>query len=359
MLNPAGNFKTLSVQHLLKLWQQRYKQDLFSLYSEDFSTYNSVMRAALPEGRISTVTKLNSNILNPNNPIIWVQTKKLYGYIPNILDINEARLITQFTFRIYRKLLEIYQQQAFQDTFLSLKSKPKGTSLNLNISDIDDLVCTLDPVLTAFQEQHFTCKDSRCLSFMSTQLNFTNRLILNHLDPAEKLLLVPYLTFIEEHVAIPWYRVCLAAAKYKINSPQVSIVKQMFPAAPRIAESVYRQLLESVPNYQNYRGQNQRRNLNQPDIRHSCQRDLNTFQAYIWLCMLEKTLTPIETELLSICMVLVETFDIQWEITQKWCELLTDKLESFVHSEYKALLQSYTQEVKNLFFQERYNLGFR
>lgn len=359
MLNPANNFKTLSVQHLLKLWQQRYKKDLFSLYSEDFSTYNSVMRATLPEGRISTVTKLKHDILNPNSQMVWVQTKKLYGYIPNILDINEARLITQFAFRVYSKLLEIYQQQAFQDNFSSLQSKSKGSSLNLNILDIDYLVCTLDPVLTMFQEQHLACKDSRCLSFMSTQLNFTNRLILNHLDPAEKLLLMPYLTFIEEHVAIPWYRVCLASAKYKINSPQLSVLKQMFPAVSHIAESVYRQLLEFIPNYQIYRGQTHRKKLNQPDIRHSCQRDLNTFQAYIWLCMLEKTLAPIETELLPICMVLVETFELQWELIQKWCELLIDKLESFVHPEYKALLQSYTQEVKNLFFQERYNLDFR
>lgn len=354
MLRSVGDFKTLSVEHLLKLWQQRYTQDLFSLYSENFSTYSLVVKAALPEGRISTVTKLNNTILNANSQMVWIQTKKLYGYIPNILDINEARQITQFAFRVYEKLLEIYQQQSFQNTFLSLKSKPKGTSPSFNIPEIGFLICTLEPILTMFQEEHLVCKDSRCLSFMSTQLHFTNRLILNHLDPAEKLLLAPYLTFIEEHISIPWHRVCLAAAKYTFNSPQLKILKQMFPASSHIAESVYRQLLESLSNYQSHSG-----DLNQPDIRHSCERDLNMFQAYIWLCMLEKTLVPIETELLPMCMVLVETFDIEWELTEKWCELLTNTLENFVRPEYKALLQSYTQKVKNLFFQERYNLGYK
>lgn len=359
MLRSVGDFKTLSVEHLLKLWQQRYTQDLFSLYSEDFSTYNLVLAAALPEGRISTVTKLNNKILNPNNPTIWIQTKKLYGYIPNVLDINEARQITEFAFRVYRKLLEIYQKQSFQKTVASLKSNPNESLTNFNIPEIDFLVCVLEPVLTMFQEQHLVCKDSRCLSFMSAQLNFTNKLILSHLDPAEKLLLAPYLTFIEEHIAIPWYRVCLGAARYKINSPQVNILKQMFPAASHIAESVYRQLLESPLEDGSYEGERHRVNLNQPDIRHSCQRDLTMFQAYIWLCMLEQNFVPIETELLPMCMVLVETFDIEWEFTQKWCELLINKLESFVRPEYKDLLRSYTQEVKNLFFRERYNLGYK
>lgn len=353
VLKSVSNFKTLSVEHLLKLWQQRYTKDLFSLYSEDFSTYSSVIMAALPEGRISTATKLKDTILNSNSQMGWIQTKKLYSYIPNILDINEARLITEFAFRVYRKLLEIYQQQSFQDTFLSQEFQPREISFNLNIPEMDTLAHILEPALMMFQEQYLACKDSRCLAFISTPLNFINKLILNHLEPAEKLLIAPYLIFIEEHVAIPWHRVCAAGAKYKLNSPQLSILKHVFPAASQISESVYHQLLELLPNYQSHRG-----NLNQPDITHSCLRDLDVFQAYIWLCMLEKTLAPIEEELLPICAALVKSIDIQWELTQKWCELLVDKLESFLPAQYEALLQPYTQGMKELFFRERHNLGF-
>ena len=286
--------------------------------------------------------------------MLWIKTKKLYGYIPNILDINEARRITEFAFLIYKKLLTIYQQQSLQNTFLRLTNKNQEILTNFNIPEIDFLVYTLEPVLTMFQEQHLACTDSRCLSFISTQLHFTNRLILNHLEPAETLLLSPYLMFLEEHVAIPWHRVCLAAAKYKFNSKELAILTQMFPAASHIAESVYYQLLESLPNYQSRRG-----NLSQTDIRDSCLRDLNIFQVYIWLCMLEKTLAPIETELLPMCMILVEIFDIKWELTQKWCELITNQLEIFINPEYKHFLQPYTQEVRNLFFRERHNLGYK
>ncbi|KST62381.1 hypothetical protein [Mastigocoleus testarum] len=353
MLKSVGDFKTLPVEHLLKLWQQRYTKDLSCLYSEDFSTYSLVLRAALPEGRISTATNLKNQILNINSPMIWIQTKKLYGYIPSVLDINEARRIAEFGFRLYDKLLKIYQQQSFQDTFLSLNSEMREASPNLNIPEIDFLVSELEPVLKIFKEQHFVCKNSHCLSFMSTQLHFTNRLILNHLNPAEKLLLEPYLTFVEEYVTIPWHRVCLAAAKYRLNSPEINIMKQMFPVTSLISESVYCQLLESLPNYQSHSG-----DLHQPDIRLSCERDLNMFQAYIWLCMLEKNLAPVETEMLPMCMVLVENLNIPWEFTCKWCELLISTLENCVRPEYKNLLRSYTQGVKNLFLQKRDNLGY-
>ena len=354
MLKPVSNFKTLSVEHLLKLWQQRYTQDLSSLYSEDFSTYSSVVMAALPESRISTVTKLNNKILNTNSQIPWIQTKKLYNYIPNILDINEARLITESAFQIYRKLLEIYQQQSFQDTFLSQEFQLKEISFNVNIPEIDTLAYTLEPVLMMFQQQYVGCKGFRYLAFISTPLNFTNKLILSHLESGEKILIAPYLRFLEEHIIVPWHRVCAAAGKYKLNSPQLTILKQMFPAAPQIGESVYRQLLELLPNHKSHRV-----NLNQPDITHSFLCNLNIFQAYIWLCMLEKTLTPIEEELLPMCTVLLESLDIQWELAQKWCELLVDELENFVPLEYEALLQPYTQGMKELFFREQHNLGFR
>ena len=354
MLKPVDNFKTLSVEHLLKLWQQRYIQDLLSLYSEDFSTYCLVVRASLPEGRISTVTKLNNKIFDANSEMTWVQAKKLYNYIPNILDINEARQITEFTFRVYQKLLKIYQQQSFPNTFFSLEHEPEDILSKLNIPDMDSLADALEPVLMMLQKQCLACKNWRCLSFMSTQLTFTNKLILNHLEPTEKLLITPYLRFIEEHVSIPWHRVCVAAAKYQLSSLQLNILEQMFPAAPQIAESVYRQLLEFLPDFKSHNG-----SLNQSDITHSCLRDLNMFQAYIWLCMLEKTLEPIEKELLPMCVVMIETFNIKWEFTQTWCELLVDKLENFVSPEDKVLLQPYTQGMKKLFFRERYNLGFK
>ena len=251
-------------------------------------------------------------------------------------------------------MLEIYQQQSFQNTFLSVELQQQQTSHYLGIPEVDDLVDTLEPTLLQYQEQHLASKDWRSLGFTTTQLNFTNRLILNHLEPAEKFLITPYLKFVEEYIAIPWYRVCVAAAKYKLDSPQLSILKQIFPAASQIAESVYRQLIELLPNHYSHRG-----NLNEPDITHSCLRDLNMFQAYILLCFLQESLAPIEEELVPLCVLVVEAVGIQWELTQKWCELLASTLENFVSSEQKALLEPYTQGMKKFFFKERYFLGAR
>lgn len=50
--------------------------------------------------------------------------KRSYGYIPNIFDLNEARRITQFAFRVYRKLLEVYQQHFIEETVHATEEKP-------------------------------------------------------------------------------------------------------------------------------------------------------------------------------------------------------------------------------------------
>lgn len=354
MLKAVRDLRTPSVERLLKLWQQRYTQDLSSSFTENSSDYCSLIDAESPEGRNLTVTKLKDKILNTNCQAAWMETEKLHDYIPNVLDVNEANRITEFSFRIYRKLLEIYQQQSLQNTSSTLESTPDKRLTYVGIPDIDSLAYSLEPILLIYQEQHIASGDWRCLGFMTTQLNFTNQFILNQLEPAEKLLIQPYLKFVEEHVAIPWNRVCVAAAKHELNSPQLNLLEKMLPVAPQIAKSVYCQLVELLPNYRGRRG-----TLTEPGITHSSLRDLNMFQAYILLCCLEASLASMEKELLPLCIAVVEAVGIDWKLTEKWCYVLASELENYVTLEEKALLEPYTQGMKQLFFRKRYNLGFK
>lgn len=340
MLKTSTEVKNASVERLLNLWAKRYTTDI-SLLSGDSSFYNSMLATASPEGRALTVAKLKENILNVNCQMAWIQTKTLYAYIPNILDLNEARRITQFSLRVYRKLLEIYQQQSL-------------SKAELGIPAIEKLAYGLEPILLVFQEQHLVSKDWRALGFMTSQLNFSNNLILRKLTPEEKVLLTPYLRFVEEQVAMPWQRVCVAAAKYELDSPKLTLVEQMLPVAPEIANAVYRRLLELFPHHHSRRGA-----LTDEAIAHSCIRDLVMFQAYLCLCFLEETIAPIEQELLPLCAMVVEGVEIKWEMTEKWCQLLADEVESRLNLEQKALFMPYIQQMQQVFFAQRGRLGFR
>lgn len=354
MLKAVRDFRNPSVERLLKLWQQRYTHDLSPLLQKNILDYSSLIDADSLEGRDTTVEKLKDKILNSNCQAGWMYTEKLYDYIPNVLDINEASRITEFSFRIYRKLLEIYQKESLSNTPSNLESPPNEKLRYVGIPDVDTLAYFLEPILMVYQEQHMVSGDWRCLGFMTTQLNFTNQLILNELEPEEKLLISPYLKFLEEHVVMPWYRVCMAAAKHELNSPQLNILEKVLPAAPQIAKSVYRKLMQLLPSNRSRRG-----TLADPGVIHSSLRDLNMFQAYILLCCLEGNLNSIEKELLPLCIAVVETVGIEWKLTEKWCEILASELESYVNPEEKALLEPYTQGMKALFLRKRYSLGFR
>ncbi|MDF5713320.1 MAG: hypothetical protein PUP93_05390 [Rhizonema sp. NSF051] len=104
------------------------------------------------------------------------------------------------------------------------------------------------------------------------------------LTPVEKVLFCPYLKFMEEHVSIPCQRVCAASLQQQ-NSNALTLVEQMLPMSSEISATVYCRLIEIFLYYRSKTGF-----LSHPDIGHSCLRDLDMFQAYLWLCVLAESL---------------------------------------------------------------------
>ncbi|GAB1543321.1 hypothetical protein NUACC21_59950 [Scytonema sp. NUACC21] len=351
MLQTFQAVKTNSVEALLKLWLQRFTLDLFPTFRENSNLYSDLLKANSTQGRIETTAKLKDNVLDINCQMAWLQTKHLYAYIPNILDLNEARRITQFAFRVYRKVLKIYQQHSINEALHI--AELKNVVPIWGIAEIEQIAYELEPVLIVFQEQHIASKDWRAIGFMTSQINFSNKLILKRLSTAEQVLLAPYLKFVEEQVAVPWQRVCNAAGKYEQGSPVLTLVEQMLPKAEEIARAVYYQLIELLPGYYSRRGE-----LTDPEITHSCLRDLNMFQAYLWLCLLERSTAPIKQELLPLCIMVVQGVGIQWELTEKWCQVLGDEIMSRADSEQQGLLKPYIQGMQQIFFEERQRLSF-
>jgi hypothetical protein len=354
MLKTIEIAKNSSVESLLSLWAQRYAIKLSSEDLENLLSNNLLLEAASPQGRAVTAKKLKENVLNVNCQMAWIQTKTLYTYISNILDLSEARRITQFAFRVYKKLIEVYQNHSLEELAINAAQPQRYIEKLIGIPNIGELAYALEPTLMLFQEQHITSKDWRSLGFMTTQLNFCNQIILKKLEPAEKILLAPYLKFVEEQVAMPWQRVCGAASKYEIGALKLKLVEEMLPKSSEIARSAYVKLLELLPNQRSRRGL-----LSDVGISHSCVRDLNMFQAYFWLCFLEDSIAPIEHELLPLCAMVVEGVDIKWELTEKWCEVLTGEIINRVTPENKEILQPYFQQIQEVFWQQRYRLGFR
>lgn len=356
MLVTAQIEKTPSVERLVQLWGQRYTPDLssFSSAQNEWTALEELLLAALPFSRAVTAIKLQERLIQIKCQMAGIQTKSLYAYIPNIVSLTVAERLNYFAFLVYKQVIELYPHLS-----LTLTSRT-ATSLNiggdakrddffsLGMPPIDELAKALEPVLLDYQEQYIASKDWRTLGFITTLLNFSSQLMLETLAPSERILITPYFKFIEEQVAIPWQRVCAAAASHQLGSPAFTLVEQMLPQSKEIAETVYRRLAQLNPEHRSRRG-----GLSHPGIRHSTVRDLEMFQAYLWLCILEDSLVPVEQELVELCVMVMTGVGVSWELIQQFIQVLLDEILDRVSLEQKCLLLPYTQEMLKAFKKEQ------
>ncbi|NET60132.1 MAG: hypothetical protein F6K47_29500 [Symploca sp. SIO2E6] len=346
---------------LLNLWKERYNPDLSALY---LATDNSLSRSNLlkltsPEGRATTINKLHRRLLEISCQIAEIKTKSFYADMPNIVELWKTKGVTQVVLKVYLKLLEIYQRTSpnispvlhLAGEHIESRSLASWTTLAkqaLGMPPIEELVRELEPMLLTFQKQHIEVQDRHTLVFITTLLNFTNQLLLQKLTPLEQVLLKPYFKFVEEQVAYPWQRVCAAVAKYPVNSAMFRIVEKMFPAAAEIAETVYSKLVKLLPNHTSHRGE-----LTEPGIIHSCIRDLQIFQAYFWLCLLEVSLVPVEEELVELSAIVLPTVGVKWKMIELWNQLLVEEISSRATPTQRILLQPYTKWWQQAFLKKR------
>ena len=356
MLVITQSIKTPSVKRLTKFWMERYIHKISFHFPQDQKAYCELVELASPKGRLRTTAKLETSLVDVSCQMAGILAKELYENVPNVLNLKEARHLTQFVCPIYIKLLEMYKQPSVSNiSQTSMSSSAADSSLGIwgiPNPDIEQLAKELKPALLEFQEQHIGSKDWRALGFMTTLLNFTNKLLLYKLTPIEQILITPYFKFVEEQVAVPWERVCAAAAKHQPESKALILVEKLLPNSDRIAESVYENVTRLFPNHKSRRG-----GLSDPGVAHSCLRDLNMFQAYLWLSVLEESMEPVENELVSLCVMVMQSVGVSWELTAQWIELLIAEINSRLLPEQCSLLQPYTEGMRQAFIKQRSDLS--
>ncbi|NER78898.1 MAG: hypothetical protein F6K42_04835 [Leptolyngbya sp. SIO1D8] len=331
-----------AVERLANIWSARYLPDLSALpISNDPAVRQQLREAASGGSRTQTAHKLNEKLVEEKCVLAAIRTKELLAHY-KVLDLAEAWRLAKFASRIYLTLLEVYQEPS---SIVAMPSKGRlwetygDTSLaTWGMPPIEKLADALEPLFLEFQEKYLRSQDRYFLNFITTQINSSNALLREQLTPVERVLMNPYLKFVEEQVALPWQRVCAAAAKHSPDSPIFMMVEQNMPIVSEISTEVYYQLCELFPNYSSRRGR-----LNHPEIKHSSLRDLDMLQAYLWLCTLEKSLDFVEQELLSIYMMGSGSLEISWRITTKANELLMDKILEQLEFHQKSLLEPYVK----------------
>lgn len=81
-------------------------------------------------------------------------------------------------------------------------------------------------------------------------------------------------------------------------------------------------------------------------------RDLQMFQSYLWLCVLEGNMASVEQALLPLCQMVFPSVNVAWDLVKQVLKLLVDELMTRVDLEQKRLLLPSTQAMQQLFSDE-------
>ncbi len=81
--------------------------------------------------------------------------------------------------------------------------------------------------------------------------------------------------------------------------------------------------------------------------------DLNMFQAYLWLCVMQGSLAPVEDELIRVCTMVMPRVGVPWEMILKWNEMLMDEVTDRTLLTHQPLLEPYMAGFMNTFKQSK------
>lgn len=324
-----------SVQRLVELWADRYVPHWPSFPVEkDFLNILELVEVALPAGRAATVAKVKRDLNFYTDSDL--QRENLSSYVPSWMNLPKVERLSQLVRQVYDKTLDIYQHPP-------INAIAQSASPILEMPPIEQLAKELEPVLLELSEE-FRSEDLHTLGFITTSFHFCTRFAIAQLTQPELVLLTPYFKFIEEQVCMPWQRVCQAAARHHPDSQTMTLVQQMLPRTQEIAEIVYYRSAELYRTDRSCRGE-----LNEPGVMASTIRDLNVFQAYLWLSVLEGSTAAVEQELLPLCITVFPSIGVRWKLVRQVLQLLVEELLTQVEPEQIYLLVPYTRSMLQMF----------
>jgi hypothetical protein len=165
--------------------------------------------------------------------------------------------------------------------------------------------------------QKYCQDDPRIIGFVSMQFHYTGQMLLEQLDPVENLMFSPYLKVMDDHLYMPLRDAYLAAAEYDLDSETLRAVQRLLAVSTRIARKVYKRVKSRHPGYQSYSG-----DLGSATVRVSSVRDVEMFQVYLCLCLLEGNIRSVQEQLFPLCVMLYPRLNVSWDLVQEMLEVM-------------------------------------
>ncbi|MGB7440254.1 MAG: hypothetical protein WA919_04240 [Coleofasciculaceae cyanobacterium] len=190
----------------------------------------------------------------------------------------------------------------------------------------------------------YTSVDRRAIGFVSMQFHYTGQKILECLSPAEKMLWTAYLKVMDDHMYMPLQTAYDAAAKHVYESRPLSAVRSLLPISSEIAYSVYKQVWRLNPNYETFSGL-----LNHPKVKTASIRDVEMFQVYLCLCVLEENIFSVQRELFPLCVLLYPRLKVSWRLVQEMLRVMGWEMQDKLPPDEMATFLPYLRTLGDMF----------
>jgi Phycobilisome protein len=302
------------VIHLAKMWAKKYVQRLDK--PDDPSGNENI--------RENTVENLY-NLLRITSVDAWSQTEKLIGQEIYRHEIDRSLVdpwqISQDSFAIYNKAIDSYA-----------KGLPP-----------ENLARIIGGYLGKVRSS-YTASDARVIGFVSMQIHYTGQMLLKKIPYSEREIVNTYFKVIDDYLYMPLQRAYEASAKHNPSSPVLQVVQQLLPISSDIARSICERVILIYPRYHTFSG-----SLADPVIKIASIRDVEMFQVYLWVCVLEDSIGSIQHELFPLCVMLYPALKVQWELVRTMIHLLRQEIGARLGDKQKALFKPYLEILWEMF----------
>lgn len=308
-----------SEQSLAGIWAKKYVQQLSS------GTRPTAVK--LGEGRSQTAEKLGQHLRFCSSRA-WAKTESLlfqelqkHGISAELID---PWRIADDSRQLFEQAATNYQAEVTPERF-SVIIAPKCGEIR----------------------RHYTATDPRILGFLSMQFHYTGQFLLEELTLEEKSSVVSYFKVMDDNLYMPLHRSYQAAAQYSYGAPALAAVQQLLPLSTTIAEFISLKVANLNPTHRCFTGP-----LSHPDVTISSIRDIEMFQIYLCLCVLEGNIAAVQQELFPLCVMLYPPLNVQWTLVRQLVRSLEQEIHKRLSAANVAVFQPYLAAFREMFSED-------
>jgi Phycobilisome protein len=336
-------------------WGKKYLHNLDPAFSRDDTTDPKNIKELISStGREKTREKLMASLrlvsIQAWNQVEILLIKEVERYHINPQLIEPWEIISD-CYKIYEKTLDIYHQQApLRQLSMIMRLAREGEPLYQKALNIyteqfipSQIAAVIGSQVGALRKK-YTKVDSRIIAFVSMQFHYTSGMLLQMLSPLERPIVESYFRVIDDHLYMPLERAYEAAAQHDYNSQALGAVQQLLPASTEIAKKITQRITELYPNYRSHTGI-----LSDPAIQAASIRDVEMFQIYLWLAVLEGDASAIQQELFPLCVMIYPTLKVEWELIRQMLYLLGQEICDRLTHKHIEIVMPYYQILWHMF----------